>query len=374
MRLAIVTQRVIRGEGQGRVNYEIARQALRRGWQVTLVTSEVDEELRAQPEVTWAQIPYTTRWTTLAGIFLFARRSAEWLRRNRSGIDIVHVNGFNTLAPGDVNAAHFVHGAFRQSHSDNFGALSIQGAYRLLYSSVNARTEKWAYARARGVVAVSERVRQELIGIGVPPARIQVILNGVDLQEFQPGREDRATLGLPIEPPLAIFVGDIKTTRKNLDTVLKALVEAPDLHLAVVGRTEGSPFPAMAVQLGLESRVHFLGFRRDVACLMRAADFFVYPSRYEACSLVLLEALACGLPVITAHTTGGSEIVTPDCGVVLSDPDDACGLALELQRLTAEPNRRAQMGKAARAVAEQYGWARMGDEYLEYYREIAASH
>ena len=82
----------------------------------------------------------------------------------------------------------------------------------------------------------------------------------------------------------------------------------------------------MVSQLGLADRVHFLGYRRDIAALMQAADVFVFPSRYEACTLVLLEALAAGLPVITAVTAGGSEIVTPDCGVVLSDSEDMAGL------------------------------------------------
>ena len=85
----------------------------------------------------------------------------------------------------------------------------------------------------------------------------------------------------------------------------------PQLQLAVVGDETQSPFPAMSQKMGLADRVRFLGYRRDVPRLMRTCDMFVFPSRYEACSLALLEALASGLPVISAKTAGGSELISP---------------------------------------------------------------
>ena len=111
--------------------------------------------------------------------------------------------------------------------------------------------------------------------------------------------------------------------RKNLDTVLQALVGASGVHLAVVGAREGSPYPALAERLGVADRVHFLGFRRDMAQIMQAVDIFVFPSRYEPFGIVVLEAMASGVPVILAATVGAAEVVTPDCGVVLPDPEDA---------------------------------------------------
>lgn len=228
------------------------------------------------------------------------------------------------------------------------------------------------YRDTRRIVAVSAQVRQELLAIGVPPEHVSVILNGVDLTEFAPGVEDREALGLPPGVSLALFVGDIRTPRKNLDTVLRALTDVPGLHLAVVGSPEGSPFPRLADELGVASRTHFLGYRRDVARIMRASDLFVFPSRYEACSLVLLEALASGLPVVTARTAGGAEIVTPECGVVLTDPVDVAGLTAHLCRLVADGDLRRAMGRAARAAAEAHSWRGMADQYLALYEEAAA--
>jgi glycosyltransferase involved in cell wall biosynthesis len=372
MRLALVTQKVVRGDGQGRVNFEVARAAARHGWQVTLLTSAVEPELRAHDNVEWIEVPWQTRYTTLVAEFRFARESGRWLKRHRARFDLVHVNGFNTLAAGDVNAAHFVHGAWLRSpvHTGRLRG-GAYGAYHRLYTGLNARLERWAYGQARVVVAVSERVRRELIGVGVPADRIRVIWNGVDVAEFRPGPADRAALGLPEEVPLALFAGNIRTPIKNLDTVLRALTSIPELHLAVVGALPGSPYPALAETLGVQNRVHFLGFRQDMADLMRAADLFVFPSRYEPFALVLLEAMASGLPVITVETVGAADLLTPECGVKLADPEDAAALAAAMQGLLSAPERRAQMGMAAQQVAECYRWDRMADDYLKLYQEFA---
>jgi glycosyltransferase involved in cell wall biosynthesis len=243
--------------------------------------------------------------------------------------------------------------------------------YQWLYARLNARLEKHLLPRAGVVVAVSEQVGRDLAAQGLPPGSVRVIPNGVDLDEFHPGPEDRRALGLPTEVPLAAFAGDLRTPRKNLDTVLRALAEVPALHLAVAGAANGSPFPALAEALGVNARVHFLGFRDDVPALMRAADLFVFPSRYEACALVLLEAMASGLPVVTARTTGGAELVCDDCGVVLDDPDDAERLAGALRRLVGSPARRHAMSQRARAQAQTLSWATMAERYLSLMHDVA---
>jgi glycosyltransferase involved in cell wall biosynthesis len=153
--------------------------------------------------------------------------------------------------------------------------------------------------------------------------------------------------------------------------MLEALQHVPGLHLAVAGQTDGSPFPALAEQLGVADRTHFLGFRADMPILMQAADVFVFPSRYEACSLVLLEAMSAGLPVITAQTAGGAELISSDAGVVLPDPDDATALAAALNQLTTDPNRLTKMRAAARTLAEDHSWDRMGIEYLRLFETLS---
>jgi glycosyltransferase involved in cell wall biosynthesis len=372
VKIGIVTHKVAKGDGQGRVNYEIAQAALRYGHQVVLIASQVAPELDSHPCACWVPVP-VARWPTeLVRNQVFAWRSFRWLRRYSQQLDVVHVNGFITWADSDVNAAHFVHSSWLRSpvHSIRLRQ-NPYSIYQGLYTVCNAFLERRAYRCARVVVAVSEKIRNELVDISVSDKRIRVIPNGVDLQEFSPGPADRRDLGLPGEVPLALFVGDIKTPRKNLDTVLHALVEVPELHLAVVGSTAGSTFPELATRLSVAPRVHFLGYRQDMSQLMRAADLFIFPSRYEAAPLVVLEAMASGLPIVTAKTAVATDLVSAECGTVVDDPNDTRAIVRGLEWLVQDPERRKRMGQAARSIVEQYSWQQMSDRYLLLYEEIA---
>jgi glycosyltransferase involved in cell wall biosynthesis len=248
----------------------------------------------------------------------------------------------------------------------------LYGAYQWLYTALNAYWEKQAFRQAKLIVAVSKNIKQQLVDIGVPKERIQVILNGVDLQELSPGHDaDRSKLGLPEGASLALFVGDITTNRKNLDTVLQALVQVPQLHLAVVGATERSPYPRMAAKLELDERVHFLGYRHDIPEIMRSVDLFVFPSRYEPFGMVVSEAMASGLPVITAATTGAAEIVTPDCGIVLTNSENIPVLVQALIMLVGDRDLRIQMGQAGRTIAEQHSWLSKAQSYVDLFEQMS---
>ncbi len=374
MKLCIVTPCVVKGDGQGRVNYEIAWEAIRRGHHVTLLASRVSPQLQQHTQVNWIEIPVQGWPTYLLREIVFAWKSAQWLRKHRCEIDLVQANGAITWARGDVNLVPFVHSAWLLSplHISRVRR-DFYGFYHWLYTLLNAGLEKNAFRKAKVVVAVSQRVRQELLDIGVPKECIRVILCGVDLHEFSPGYGDRQKFGLPEQVPLALFVGDIRINRKNLDTVLHALVQVPNLHLAVVGAIEGSPYPQLAAQLGLSARVHFLGNPQNVVPeLMRAADLFVFPSRYEPYGLVIIEAMASGIPVITAATTGAAEIITPESGVVLSECDDTQALAEAMSTLASDRDLRYRMGQAARTIAQQHSWASMAQIYVDLFEELAS--
>ncbi|MCX7596587.1 MAG: glycosyltransferase family 4 protein [Fischerella sp.] len=380
MKLCIVTHSVVKGNGQGRVNYEVTKEAIRRGYHVTLLASQVASELQASKQVRWVCIPVKGWPTEFLRNMIFSWRTANWLRQHRSEIDIVKANGAITMAPADVNAVHFVHSSWLKfsakgaiPDSDRTGSNPsrvLYDFYQWLYTLANARWEKKAFHQAQVVVAVSDKVAEDLREIGVPPESLRVIVNGVDLQEFSPGISDRQKWGLPENVPLALFAGDIRIPRKNLDTVLHALVKVSQLHLVVAGITEGSPYLKLSASLGLSDRVHFLGLRHDVPELMKAVDFLVFPSRYEPFGLVVIEAMACGLPVITASTTGAAELITPEAGIVLPDPDDSEALAQALLLLASDDNLRSQMGKAARAIAEQHSWDRMAKSYVDLFEQL----
>jgi glycosyltransferase involved in cell wall biosynthesis len=370
MKICIVTHKVLKGDGQGRVNYEVASEAIRRGHQLTLLASDVSPDLLQSSLVRLVPISVKGLPTELLKNLVFSQKSAAWLQQHRAEFDIVKVNGAITSAKSDVNAVHFVHSSWLKSpahpiHQDR----NLYGIYQWCYTKLNAIWEKQAFQQARQVVAVSQQVKQELLEIGVPEPKIRVILNGVDLQEFYPGAGDRQIWGLPDRVPLALFIGDIRSNRKNLNTVLKALVEVPDLHLAIVGKLEGSPYPEMATRYGLDSQVHFLGFQHHVAPIMRSVDFLVFPSRYETFGMVVTEAMASGLPVIVGNNVGAAELITPECGEVAIDSEDAVGLARSLRELACNCERRKYMGQTARTIAEHHAWSSKAQAYIDLFEQ-----
>jgi UDP-glucose:(heptosyl)LPS alpha-1,3-glucosyltransferase len=141
-----------------------------------------------------------------------------------------------------------------------------------------------------------------------PAERIHVIYNGVDLERFQPA--PAAENGGPLQ---LLFVGqDFK--RKGLAAVIDALARVRDAgftcQLRVIGRDDSTPYRKQAARLGITDQVAFEGPSRDIHTAYQAADLFVFPTLYDPFANVCLEALACGLPVLTTTTNGSSEIVT----------------------------------------------------------------
>lgn len=375
LRLALVTPRIVRGDGQGRVNYEILRYALMRGAEVTAVTTALAPELEHAERLHFIRGGYPSLPSSLLRSQAYSLQSGRWFAKHGRQFDVTQSNGSVTLAASDVNTAHFVHGAWAKSdaHTSRFNR-NAYGLYHRVLTAMHSAQERIAYRRARHVVAISEQVRRQLISIGVAESKISVIYNGVDTNEFAPGESMRRELGLPENTFLALFAGDMTTPRKNLETVLEALRFAPGVHLVVVGALEKNPYPARAASMGLAERVTFLGFRRDLPAIMRSVDAFVYPSRYEPLGLVVLEALASGLPVVTVRATGASELIDADSGFVIEDALDHAALAAAMTRLAKDEGLRSEMARGARAVAERYTWNVMAQHYYELYERLADAH
>lgn len=371
MRIGLVTHNVLRGDGQGRVNYELVKALRGAGHEVELVAAHVAPDLM-DVGVTWVPVRHRINAVDLVRSWDFARRVDSVWPMIEQRYDVSIACGFVMRRPHSINAVHFVHGTWlRSPYHTSRVRRDLRGAYHRVYSTSNARWELQTFGLARTVVAVSAMVRDELIEVGVPSEKVRVILNGVDTSEYAPGDFDRATLGLPVGVPLGLFVGDLRSPIKNLDVVLRALTRTPDVHFAVAGGLRGSPYPAMAAALDLQDRVHFLDFRRDVADLMRAADFFALPSRRDSCPLVLLEALASGLPAIVTDRVGTADLVAGGAGFVTDDPDDDLRVADAITQLTTDRDLRANMSRVARATAERHSWADMAAAYEQTILEMA---
>jgi UDP-glucose:(heptosyl)LPS alpha-1,3-glucosyltransferase len=208
------------------------------------------------------------------------------------------------------------------------------------------------------VLAISGMVRQHFRDyLGV--ADVRVLNAAIDPDRFaaddRPARRDRERKAWRVAPGEAVglFVG-MNYRLKGLEPLLRSLVHVPrdrTFRLVVVGSPKFARYESLVQRLGVGDRVTFLGLRADPRDAYFAADFLVHPTFYDPCSLVALEALACGLPVVTTRYNGASELLSPESGLIVADPHNARDLAaaiLDMADLARLPARKAAAAQAGR--------------------------
>ena len=212
------------------------------------------------------------------------------------------------------------------------------------------------FGRADRIIAVSQAVADFLVREGYPASRIRMVHHGIaDLAARLPAGAREATrrsLGLAADEPALLMAARI-VPAKGHDTALQALARLGDQPwtLLMAGDHHGDLGPqtqALAQELGLAGRVRFLGLREDVPALMAASDVLLAPSRREALSLTLLEASACGLPIVATRVGGIGEVVEEGASGFLVAPDDPPALAAAIAPLLADAALRARCGARAR--------------------------
>ncbi len=248
------------------------------------------------------------------------------------------------------------------------------------YRQFDALSARQYRADGRIVLALSEMVQRDLRRFhDVADEQMRLIYNGVDTRRFSP--ENRWTyrdtvrrrLGLGEEVLFLIVAHNLRL--KGLPTLLEAIGLLQSARhagrLAVVGGKRIEPFRRMARRLGVSRQVHFLGAVEDTIPYYAAADVYVHPTFYDPCSLVVLEALASGLPVITTPFNGAGELMTPgEHGYLLDDPADAVTLSRQMSHLL-DNDRRRRMSLEARKLALRHSFEENVNRVLAVYREVA---
>ena len=219
---------------------------------------------------------------------------------------------------------------------------------------------------------------------GVGPQDLFVVPSAIDPHRFldtdRPRRrlEFRGRWGIRPEEHVALFAA-MNYRLKGLEPLLHAVSLVPSyfpggsrFRLVVAGDPRVGRYQRLARRLGVADRVCFIGPCREMHNCYFAADFLVHPTFYDPCSLVVLEALACGLPVITSRHNGASELLTPPReGYVIDDPHDHTRLAWCLTQLL-DPGRRAACSQAARKAAAQWTFDHHYRQLLGVFAEAAS--
>jgi UDP-glucose:(heptosyl)LPS alpha-1,3-glucosyltransferase len=238
--------------------------------------------------------------------------------------------------------------------------------------------ERWYFKgrRYKRLIALTEQVKADLIRFyNVPAGDIDILPNGYNPAEFNVQRRvaDRAAvrreLGYADADRVIVFVAN-ELERKGFGPLMRAVARSNDksLRMLVVGRVAPGGYSAEMQRLGIAERVKFIGPSSDVGRYYAASDVFALPTTYEAWGLVIVEAMACGLPVLTSRLAGAAITVQEGkTGELLDNPRDVDEIAVKLQKVLA-------LGAADTEVIAVSVGAYRWEKVLERYEIALAAH
>ncbi len=292
-------------------------------------------------------------------------RAVLALRSLMRGRDVVHLHSSKAGAVGRIAAVLMVRKRPKVVFTPHAWSWLVGGpvarAYRLVERILGHVSDV--------IVAVSEsEARDGRAVLGRARNRIVVIENGVDLTRFAPSRpsadRDRTA-------PLIVCVGRL-TRQKGQDVALRALslMENQEARIRFVGSGQDAGLLSeLARRLGIDDRVEWTGAVSDTAPHLCAADVALAPSRWEGSSLVMLEAMACGAPLVVTRVNGAEAV--GEAGIIVP-PDDPAAIAEALDRLLADEPLRRELGKRALERSANHDVRRMTVRNLALWDRLTA--
>ncbi|MRS16502.1 glycosyltransferase [Enterobacteriaceae bacterium RIT691] len=248
---------------------------------------------------------------------------------------------------------------------------SFSGYHRYI---LTAERQMFTHPQLRKVICNSRMVRDDIARrFGLADDKLTVIYNGVDTDYFHPRLRQpslRATFGLPEHAPVLAYVGS-GFARKGVATALKAIAPHDDVWLLIAGHDKrAGKFQKLAQSLGVAERVKFLGPVADVREVYGAADALILPTLYDPFPNVCVEALACGLVLLTSHGCGAAEWISEGKNGWVRDALDVSGYQQAIAHWLDGRKQGVDYAAAARATAEPYTLDRMACELQALYREL----
>ena len=402
MRVAVITPFLDRRHGTERcVIEQLERLSADRGTEIHVYAQRVEElhgvarykagdRAESVTRLYWHKVPGIPGPHLLQYIFwFFANAACRWWDAKFRGLkyDLIYSPGINARQ-ADAITVHIVFRAFyRQVISElSFRRTPVKGwprlIHRRLYYRLIMALEKRIYKRPNvSLAAVSALVAQQLESY-FRRKDVRVIRNGVDAEFFSaPQRlarraDARREFGLaPADFALLLIGNDWK--KKGLDGLLQALslIDALPWRLLVVGSDARGPYEKIIRDRNIVGRVSFLTPSQDVMQFYAAADAYVGPSLEDAYGLPILEAMACGLPVIASSKAGVSEIVQDGKnGIILRDPQDVQELSTKIRSLVENRDLWISLGERASSTAQQHTWSRNAQATREWLEMARSTH
>ena len=310
------------------------------------------------------------RVTALTTILSFYAMASTRVGGN---FDIVHAQGV-VVPNADVITAHISNARWLEGRRHLEGG-ELSWKEKLFGATVIPLERRTFQSPHPTVVAVSEALAADIRTLYGRTGEIVVIRHGVDFRQFSPEvrqrlREPvRKEMGLADTDLLYLFVGDL---RKGFAQAMAALPQVPG-RLLGVSRTDPDEMLTRAAELGVTDRVRVAPATDQIERYFAAADVFVFPTPYDAFGMVISEAMACGLPVVTTATAGAAEIIEHGrTGFIIEDPTDVASLAGHLQTLASDPAARRRIGDAAAEAMRAHSWDSVANETMALYERLVS--
>ncbi|MDY6794618.1 MAG: glycosyltransferase family 1 protein [Actinomycetota bacterium] len=344
-------------------------------------------------------------------LFTISLRGGHRLKRSAPAIPGVEARGYNLPANflyyhwwnrTSLFPAERLVGEFDIFHSTNYQAPVLREA-RLVSTVHDINFVRFPEMQSRGirrfikalppllerssaVLADSHFTAGELMEVyGLPGDKLRVVYPGLNpVFRDEPGAEETETSlrAYCLEPPYLAYIGSLHP-RKNLATLIEAYSMLRDRglehRLAVIGggglgqlhNVEYRKLTRRVRELGLEENIVFTGYVPDerLKCLLVAADMMVFPSIYEGFGLPPLEAMACGVPVITSRRASLPEVVG-DAALLLEDPLEPTEIADKAEALLSDTSLRSELVERGRELSRRFTWAKAAREVLQVYRQV----
>jgi len=231
----------------------------------------------------------------------------------------------------------------------------------------------------KACIVVSQSMKREFIRhYGDAAESIIAIPNGVDLKMFNPANRPlyrdrlRQKHGISRSDLVLMFAGG-DWERKGVPYIIGALslLTRPDVKLVVVGSGDRKFYGQLAELKQVGERIIFISHSSNLWEYYAASDVFVFPTIYEPFGLVIVEAMASGLPVITSRVAGAADVIIDEVnGLLLRDPSDVNDLAAKIELLLSDAKLRKTMGERARETAENLSWDRVAQKTIDVYDRI----
>jgi len=376
MKIAMSFPGCHRRGGIERVVLESCNFLSKRGHDVHLLTSDWDKEC-LDPRVIVHPVPIPEQGSLLK-LLAFAQRSPKILSDIKPGVD-VH-GAFGIQSPhGGIMWVPSVHKAWIEASAkqrDWKGRLKQKA--NLNHPAILAmEREYFVGKRYRRLIALTPQVKSDLMRLyGVPEGDIALLSNGYSPSEFNSLRaesmryEMRKKLGYDDCQKVVIFVAN-ELERKGFFPLVQAIAQMKDpcVQLLAVGRLDEASYAPEIAQLGMKDQVKFTGPSNDVATYYAASDIFALPTQYEAWGLVIVEALACGVPVLTSRLAGAAvTVIEGETGYLLDNPNDSAEIASKLaQLLNLQTRSRTEIEESVL----HYSWDNVLIEYERHLMECA---